>query len=73
MGILAMVQGHPRRSGDTTPPRDGLRLENFDKRLSATHHNDDEDLVALRQENAQLRALVVRLSRIVVRNALDRK
>lgn len=73
MGILAMSQGYPRRSRDTMPAKSGLRLDDFDKQLSLPHHNDDDDIDALREENAQLRDLVVRLSHLVVRNALERK
>lgn len=73
MGILAMSQGYPRRYRDTMSTSSGLRLDDFDKHLSTTHHNDDDDIDALREENAQLRDLVVRLSQIVARNALDRK
>lgn len=68
-----MGQGYPGRYRPTLPRRDGTRLDNFDKQPSPTHHNDDGDMTALREENAQLRDLVVRLSRIVARNALDRK
>lgn len=73
MGILAMGQGYPRRYRHTLPGHDGVRRDDFDKQLSPAHHNDDHDIVALREENAQLRDLVVRLSRIVARNALERK
>ncbi len=67
-----MGQGYPGRHRHTLPSREGVRLD-FDKQLSPHHHADDNDLVALREENAQLRELVVRLSRIVARNALERK
>ena len=72
MGILVMSQGYPGRYRSTHPSREGVRLD-FDKQLSSHHRVDDNDLVALREENAQLRELVVRLSRIVARNALERK
>jgi hypothetical protein len=47
-----------------------------DRRLEQTSHRSDLqhlDLDALREENKQLRELVVQLSEIVVRNVLDRK
>jgi hypothetical protein len=72
MGILAMGQGYPGRYRSALPSREGVRLD-FDKQPSPHQRADDNDLAALRAENAQLRDLVVRLSRIVARNALDRK
>jgi hypothetical protein len=36
-------------------------------------HADDMSLLELREENEQLRDLVIQLSRIVVKNAVDRK
>ena len=47
-----------------------------DRRLEQTAHRPDThclDLDALREENKQLREVIVRLSEIVVRNVLDRK
>ena len=35
--------------------------------------SDDNDLLALREENRQLRELVIQLSRLVIRNVVDRK
>ena len=34
---------------------------------------NDNDIETLREENEQLRALVIQLSRIVARNVIDRK
>lgn len=74
MGILAMSQGYPERYRDTDSRGDGLRLRDSGARLSQpTHPHNDDDIASLREENAQLRKLIVKLSRIVVRNALDRK
>jgi hypothetical protein len=73
MEILAMSQGYPERYRHKLQSRDGVRFDNFDKQLSPKPHGADDDLNALREENAQLRDLVVRLSRIVARNVLDRK
>jgi hypothetical protein len=67
-----MVQGYSGRFRSTLPSRDGERPD-FNRQKSPAHHNDDDDMIALREENAQLRELVVRLSRIVARNALERK
>jgi hypothetical protein len=36
-------------------------------------HDVDNDLVSLLEENARLRALVVRLSDLVLKNVVDRK
>jgi hypothetical protein len=36
-------------------------------------HADDMSLLELREENEQLRDLVIQLSRIVVKNAVERK
>ena len=47
-----------------------------DRGLDQLSHRPDRnrlDLDALREENKQLRELVVKLSEIVVRNVLDRK
>jgi hypothetical protein len=41
--------------------------------LSTSAHASCFDVDALREENKQLRELVVQLSEIVVRNVLDRK
>jgi hypothetical protein len=49
-------------------PRDG-QIDCQPSRPQINHY----DLDALRLENKQLRELVVQLSEIVVRNALDRK
>ena len=35
--------------------------------------SDDVDLLALREENRQLRELVIQLSRLVIRNVVERK
>jgi hypothetical protein len=53
------------------PPnaRSDRRLEQTSRRPDLQHL----DLDALREENKQLRELVVQLSEIVVRNVLDRK
>jgi hypothetical protein len=71
MGILVMGQGYPGRH--TLPNRRSVRLDDFEKQLATHNHADDDDIIALREENAQLRELVVRLSRIVARSALERK
>ena len=36
-------------------------------------YSGDDDLDALREENKQLRELVIQLSKLVVRNVLERK
>jgi hypothetical protein len=36
-------------------------------------YTDDDELGALREENKQLRELVIQLSKLVVRNVLERK
>jgi hypothetical protein len=36
-------------------------------------HDDDSDLQSLRQENARLRELVVRLSSLVIKTIADQK
>ena len=39
----------------------------------AVRHDDDPDLQSLRQENARLRELVVRLSSLVIKTIADQK
>jgi hypothetical protein len=36
-------------------------------------HNDRAELDALREENAQLRELVIQLSKLVIKNVVDQK
>jgi hypothetical protein len=50
-------------------PRGELRAEG----CLVPQVSDDFDLTALRDENRQLRELVIQLSKIVVRNAMERK
>ena len=40
---------------------------------SAARYDDDPDLQSLRQENARLRELVVRLSSLVIKTIADQK
>ena len=40
---------------------------------AAPIHQSDDDLDALREENKQLRELVIQLSKLVIRNVADRK
>jgi hypothetical protein len=40
---------------------------------SAARYGDDPDLQSLRQENARLRQLVVRLSSLVIKTIADQK
>jgi hypothetical protein len=40
---------------------------------SAARYGDDPDLQSLRQENARLRELVVRLSSLVIKTIADQK
>jgi hypothetical protein len=55
--------------------------QNQSTRSSGPHNDEDEswdtdldtDLVSLLEENARLRALVVRLSDLVLRNVVDQK
>jgi hypothetical protein len=55
---------------DTITPRP----PHFDKHRSrAGGRFEDEELIALRDENKQLRELVIQLSKIVIRNVLDHK
>jgi hypothetical protein len=58
MGSLHWQNG--RREGQRDAPSTGVHVNHF-------------DVDALREENKQLRELVVQLSEIVVRNALERK
>jgi hypothetical protein len=44
------------------PARDPIKL-----------HNDRAELDALREENAQLRELVIQLSKLVIKNVVDQK
>ena len=44
------------------PARDPIKL-----------HNDRAELDALREENAQLRELVIHLSKLVIKNVVDQK
>jgi hypothetical protein len=45
------------------PARDPIKL----------HDDDDAKLDALREENAQLRELVIHLSKLVIKNVVDQK
>ena len=45
------------------PARDPIKL----------HDDHDAELVALREENAQLRELVIHLSKLVIKNVVDQK
>ena len=45
------------------PARDPIEL----------HDDDDAKLDALREENAQLRELVIHLSKLVIKNVVDQK
>jgi hypothetical protein len=42
-------------------------------RSPAVDQFEDEELTALRDENKQLRELVIQLSKLVIRNVVDRK
>ena len=44
------------------PARDPIKL-----------HNDRAEVDALREENAQLRELVIQLSKLVIKNVVDQK
>ena len=44
------------------PPRDPLKL-----------HDDRAEVDALREENAQLKELVIHLSKLVIKNVVDQK
>jgi hypothetical protein len=44
------------------PPRDPLKL-----------HDDRTEVDALREENAQLKELVIHLSKLVIKNVVDQK
>jgi hypothetical protein len=46
------------------PARDPIKLRDED---------DHAELVALREENAQLRELVIHLSKLVIKNVVDQK
>jgi hypothetical protein len=61
--------------GSATPrPHQAPRPSHFDNRRDhAARHFDDDELVALRDENIQLRELVIQLSKLVIRNALEHK
>jgi len=61
--------------GSATPrPPQTPRPPHFDHhRHNAAAHLDDDELIALRDENNQLRELVIQLSKLVIRNALEHK
>jgi hypothetical protein len=55
--------------GQATP-----RPPHFDNHRShAVNHFGDEELTALRDENKQLRELVIQLSKLVIKNVVDHK
>jgi hypothetical protein len=66
--------GRPLRGGlamaSATPPP---RMPDCHRDQSAVRHDDDPDLQSLRQENARLRELVVRLSSLVIKTIADQK
>lgn len=49
-----------------TPSHDG-------ERDTAADRSENDDLAALRDENRQLRELVIQLSKLVIRNVLEHK
>ena len=59
------------------------QLSDQNRRIGSSSHRDDDDtgwdndidseLVSLLEENARLRALVVRLSDLVLKNVVDQK
>ena len=51
------------------PPMPGCHPD----RPAARHDDDDPDLQSLRQENARLRELVVKLSSLVIKTIADQK
>jgi len=61
-----------KRSMESVHSASGRR-EGQNDSLSARPHASHFDLDALREENKQLKELVVQLSEIVVKNVLDRK
>ena len=61
-GGLAMASAYP-------PPR----MPGGHRDPSAARDDDDSDLQSLRQENARLRELVVRLSSLVIKTIADQK
>jgi hypothetical protein len=61
-GGLAMGSAYP-------PPR----MAGCHPDRPAVRHDDDPDLQSLRQENARLRELVVRLSSLVIKTIADQK
>ena len=56
--------------GSAYPPP---RMPDCHRDRSAARDDDDSDLQSLRQENARLRDLVVRLSSLVIKTIADRK
>jgi hypothetical protein len=66
--------GKPLRGGlamgSATPPP---RMPGCHPDRPAVRHDDDPDLQSLRQENARLRELVVRLSSLVIKSIAERK
>ena len=56
--------------GSAYPPP---RMPDRHRDRSPARYGDDPDLQSLRQENAQLRELVVRLSSLVIKTIADQK
>ena len=56
--------------GSAYPPP---RMPDCHRDQSAARGDDDPDLQSLRQENARLRELVVRLSSLVIKSIAERK
>lgn len=54
--------------GTATP-----RPPHFENRSQAVSHFYEEELTALRDENKQLRELVIQLSKLVIRNVVEHK
>ena len=56
-----------------TGPHSSSRQHEHRAALQLRHDDDRQDISAIVEENRQLRELVIQLSKIVVRNVVDRK
>jgi hypothetical protein len=64
-----MVNAYPQSAGEPSRPSTSFHSEEESDWDAGMEH----DVVALLEENARLRALVVRLSDLVLKNVVDQK